>query len=214
MKPQSRPRSRNQRALVETAYQAGTVEEVVAIKEELTERVDSYLEYVADEWFQENALQVEHGLKTEITESFLEGMKSLFEEHYVTIPEDRYDVIESMVDKLDEMEINSTSRLIAMLLLIADLLSLLLMLFSQKLLKVLQHFRRRTSSLLSLKMLSLKVKQTIVRNCNSEEVLLPRVRIYAKLPKLFLKESSTESTQQVSGRMESYLSTLGRVSKK
>ena len=54
--------------------------------------------------FQENALQVEHGLKTEMTESFLEGMKSLFEEHYVTIPEDRYDVIESMVDKLDEME--------------------------------------------------------------------------------------------------------------
>jgi hypothetical protein len=86
------------------AYQEALVEEVVAIREELTERLDSYLEYVADEWFQENALAVEAGLKSEITESFLDGMKSLFEDHYVTIPEDRYDVLESMVDKLDEME--------------------------------------------------------------------------------------------------------------
>ena len=85
-------------------YQNALVEEVVAIREELTERLDSYLEYVADEWFQENALAVEAGLKSEITESFLDGMKSLFEDHYVSIPEDRYDVLESMVDKLDEME--------------------------------------------------------------------------------------------------------------
>jgi hypothetical protein len=70
----------------------------------LTERVDAYLEYVADEWIQENALVVEHGLQTEMTESFLSGMKQLFEDHYVSIPEDKYDVIESMVDKLDEME--------------------------------------------------------------------------------------------------------------
>ena len=58
-------------------YQNALVEEVVAIKEELAERVDSYLEYVADEWFQENALAVESGLKSEVTESFLDGMKSL-----------------------------------------------------------------------------------------------------------------------------------------
>ena len=90
-------------SLVES-YQEALVEEVVAIKEELGERVDSYLEYVADEWFQENALAVEAGLKSEMTESFLDGMKSLFEEHYVTIPEEKYDVLESMVDKLDEME--------------------------------------------------------------------------------------------------------------
>ena len=86
------------------AYQEALVEEVVSIKEELTERLDSYLEYVADEWFQENALAVEQGLKSEVTESFLDGMKALFEDHYVTIPEDKYDVLESMVDKLDEME--------------------------------------------------------------------------------------------------------------
>ena len=79
-------------------------EEFATVKEQLAERVDSYLEYVADEWFEENALAVESGLKTEMTESFLGGMKSLFEEHYVTIPEDKYDVLESMVEKLDEME--------------------------------------------------------------------------------------------------------------
>jgi hypothetical protein len=85
-------------------YEQKLFEEVEAIKEELTERIDSYLEYVADEWIQENALAVEQGIKTDMTESFLSGMKGLFEEHYVTIPEDRYDVLESMVDKLDEME--------------------------------------------------------------------------------------------------------------
>ena len=89
---------------LQEAYATALVEELDKIKEGLTERVDSYLEYVADEWFVENALQVESGLKTEMTESFLEGMKSLFEEHYVTIPEDKYDVLNSMVDKLDEME--------------------------------------------------------------------------------------------------------------
>jgi hypothetical protein len=89
---------------LEEAYEQTLVEEIQTIKEGLADRVDAYLEYVADEWIQENALAVEHGLKTEMTESFLHGMKSLFEDHYVTIPEDRYDVIESMVDKLDEME--------------------------------------------------------------------------------------------------------------
>jgi hypothetical protein len=85
-------------------YESKLIEEIQEIKETLVDRVDAYLEYVADEWIQENALAVEHGLKTEMTESFLNGMKQLFEDHYVTIPEDRYDVIESMVDKLDEME--------------------------------------------------------------------------------------------------------------
>ena len=86
------------------SYANALVEELDTIKKGLTERVDSYLEYVADEWVQENKLAVENGLKTEMTESFLEGMKSLFEEHYVSIPEEKYDVLNSMVDKLDEME--------------------------------------------------------------------------------------------------------------
>ena len=79
-------------------------EEFATVKEQLAERVDSYLEYVADEWFEENALVIEKGLKTEMTESFLTGMRNLFEEHYVSIPEEKYDVLESMVEKLDDME--------------------------------------------------------------------------------------------------------------
>ena len=89
---------------LEVQFEAKLDEEREALKESLTERVDSYLEYVCEEWMKENELAIEHGLKTEMTESFLSGMKGLFEEHYVTIPEEKYDVLESMVDKLDDME--------------------------------------------------------------------------------------------------------------
>jgi hypothetical protein len=89
---------------LEVQFEDKLDEEREALKESLTERVDSYLEYVCEEWMKENELAIEHGLKTEMTESFLSGMKGLFEEHYVTIPEEKYDVLESMVDKLDDME--------------------------------------------------------------------------------------------------------------
>ena len=79
-------------------------EETEALRGELTERVDGYLEYVADEWLQENQIAVDTGLKAELSESFMTGLKGLFEEHYVTIPEDKYDVLENMVNKLDDME--------------------------------------------------------------------------------------------------------------
>ena len=92
------------RKLLEQQYEEKLGEEIIEAKEALAERVDSYLEYVADEWFTENQLAVENGLKEELTQSFLGGMKSLFEEHYVSIPEDKYDVLESMVEKLDDME--------------------------------------------------------------------------------------------------------------
>ena len=89
---------------LEAQYEIKLEEAREGLKEALTDRVDSYLEYVAEEWMTENELAIEHGLKTEMTESFLSGMKGLFEEHYVTIPEDKYDVLESMVQKLDDME--------------------------------------------------------------------------------------------------------------
>ena len=89
---------------LEIQYETKLEEAKEGLKEALTDRVDSYLEYVAEEWMTENELAIEHGLKTEMTESFLSGMKGLFEEHYVTIPEDKYDVLESMVEKLDDME--------------------------------------------------------------------------------------------------------------
>ena len=89
---------------LEVRFNTALVEEVAAIKEELSSRADSYLEYVAEEWVNENALQVESGLKGELSESFMTGLKTLFEEHYVEIPEDKYDVLENMVMRLDEME--------------------------------------------------------------------------------------------------------------
>ena len=89
---------------LEAKYSETLEERIAEEKAALSDRVDNYLEYVADEWFTENALAVEQGLKTDMTESFLSGMKSLFEEHYVTIPDDKYDVLESMVEKLDDME--------------------------------------------------------------------------------------------------------------
>ena len=89
---------------LEAKYSETLEERIAEEKASLSDRVDNYLEYVADEWFTENALAVEQGLKTDMTESFLSGMKSLFEEHYVTIPDDKYDVLESMVEKLDDME--------------------------------------------------------------------------------------------------------------
>ena len=89
---------------LETQYAAQLDEAREELKTSLQERVDAYLEYVCEEWMTENELAVEHGIKSEMTESFLSGMKELFEEHYVTIPEDKYDVLESMVEKLDDME--------------------------------------------------------------------------------------------------------------
>jgi hypothetical protein len=89
---------------LENQYAIALEEEVQEIKSELAERVDSYLEYVSEEWFLENQIAVQTGLKEELTESFMTGLKGLFEDHYVSIPEDKYDVLESMVEKLDDME--------------------------------------------------------------------------------------------------------------
>jgi hypothetical protein len=92
------------RESLEVQYEEKLVEEVQVIKEELEDRLDAYLEYVAEEWVDENTLAIENGLKEELTESFLGGLKQLFEEHYVEIPEEKYDVLENMVEKLDDME--------------------------------------------------------------------------------------------------------------
>ena len=89
---------------LEADYDAYIQKEMTEYKASLQERVDSYLHYVAEEWITENALQVESGIRGELSESFLTGLKGLFEEHYVEIPEDKYDVLEAMVTKLDEME--------------------------------------------------------------------------------------------------------------
>jgi hypothetical protein len=89
---------------LEEQYNVALQEEVQAIAEELQERADSYLEYVAEEWMHENQLAITRGIKEELTESFLVNLKGLFEQHYVSMPDEKYDVLENMVKKLDEME--------------------------------------------------------------------------------------------------------------
>jgi len=89
---------------LEKKYETSIEEQMSEWKSSLQERVDNYLHYVSTEWIEENALQVESGIRGELSESFMTGLKGLFEEHYVNIPEDKYDVLEAMVTKLDEME--------------------------------------------------------------------------------------------------------------
>jgi len=89
---------------VETQYEETTKEAIEEIKEDLTEKVDSYLNYVAESWVTENELAIERGLKTELTEDFINGLKKLFEEHYVEVPEDKFDVVEELANRLDEQE--------------------------------------------------------------------------------------------------------------
>ena len=200
---------------LQTAYEQALVEEVASVRDELTERVDAYLEYVADEWIQENQLQVESGLKTEMTESFLEGMKSLFEEHYVSVPEDKYDVLESMVDKLDEMEsklneqiernvalnqrlAESTSDVI-----LADVSEGLALSQKEKLASLASNVEFESETDYREKLVKLKESyfpsKTSAPSAHSETIS---------------EGTAVDSPQQVSSAMEAYMQTLGRVAKK
>jgi hypothetical protein len=198
---------------LESHYENQLVEQVEEIKSELTERVDSYLEYVADEWLQENALVVEQGLKTEMTESFLQGMKGLFEEHYVTIPEDKYDVIESMVDKLDEMETKLNEQIernIALNQRLAESVADV----------ILSDVSEGLATSQKDKLASLSESVEFESEADYREKLATLREAYfprnAGAQRGYSEVISEEAdyTQPVSGAMESYLQTLSRVSKK
>ena len=77
---------------------------VEEIKEELAAKVDDYLNYMVEEWMKENALAIEKGLRAEIVEDFIVGLKGLFEEHYIDIPEDKVNVVEELTNKVEELE--------------------------------------------------------------------------------------------------------------
>jgi hypothetical protein len=79
-------------------------QKIEEIKDDLSEKVDSYLNYVSESWVTENELAIERGLKSELTEDFINGLKKLFEEHYVEVPEDKFDVVEELAQRLDDME--------------------------------------------------------------------------------------------------------------
>ena len=202
---------------LQSSYEETLIEEIETIKSDLVERVDAYLEYVSDEWVQENALAVEHGLKTEMTESFLSGMKQLFEDHYVTIPEDKYDVIESMVDNLDEMEEKLNEQIqknVALNRRLAESVADVIFADISEGLALSQKDK--------LASLAENVEFDGEQNYREKLVTLRESYFPSRSSSAQIDDSETlsESTDiqnqqpMVSGRMESYLQTLGRVAKK
>ena len=89
---------------MEEDYKTELEENINTTKGELTEKVDTYLNYVVEEWMKENELAIERGLKGEIAEDFISGLKQLFEDHYVDVPDEKYDVLEAQSDKISELE--------------------------------------------------------------------------------------------------------------
>ena len=89
---------------LQEAFESTLTEEVAKIQTELAEKVDDYLSYAADTWMKENALQIEHGIKTEMAESFFKGLKGLFLEHNFTVPEEKFNLLDGMAGELDDME--------------------------------------------------------------------------------------------------------------
>jgi hypothetical protein len=89
---------------IESNFDESLTEETATISEELVERVDTYLDYVVEQWMEQNAVAIERGLKAEIVESFMTGLKGLFEEHYIDIPDDAVDVAEELAGKVEALE--------------------------------------------------------------------------------------------------------------
>jgi hypothetical protein len=89
---------------IETEYAEKLTEEVAKATEGTSEKVDAYLGYVVEEWMKQNEVAIEHKLKTEITENFITGLKGLFEEHNITVPDEKYDILDAAATQADEME--------------------------------------------------------------------------------------------------------------
>jgi len=89
---------------IEEQSQSEKETEMETFKEEITEKVDTYLNYVVEEWTKENELAIERGLKGEIAEDFISGLKQLFEDHYIDVPDEKYDVLEAQSEKISELE--------------------------------------------------------------------------------------------------------------
>jgi hypothetical protein len=95
---------RSEVARIEMEKTQEVAEEINTIRDELTEKVDAYMNYVVEEWMKENEIAIERGLKGEIAEDFISGLKALFEEHYIDVPDEKYDILEAQSEKIDELE--------------------------------------------------------------------------------------------------------------
>ena len=96
---------------LEKEYQSDLQEEIVSFRDELTEKVDGYLNYVVEEWMKENELALDSSLKSELTEEFMGGLKTLFTEHYIEVPDEKVDIVESLYDKVEELEEKLNSQI-------------------------------------------------------------------------------------------------------
>ena len=196
-------------------YEETLEEQVASIKEELTDRVDAYLEYVCEEWMTENQLSVEQGLKTEMTESFLTGMRSLFEDHYVSIPEDKYDVLNSMVNKLDEMEDKLNEQIernIALKQRLAE--SVADVIFSEVCEGLALSQKEKLASLAENVEFDSEEKYREKLVALRESYFPSNAGTQRDKSENISENTETSAQPAVSGLMESYLSTLTRVSKK
>ena len=90
-------------ARLEEEFESKLAEQVESITEGLVEKIDGYLDYVVEQWMEQNEIALQHGVKGDIMESFITGMRDLFKEHYIDIPEEKYDVIGEMESKIDEL---------------------------------------------------------------------------------------------------------------
>ena len=99
-----KPRIQEQVKVLEAQYEDKLSKESETIKEAMTEKVDSYLNYVVEEWMKENELAVERGIRTEIAEDFITGLKSLFKEHYIDVPEEKYNVLDDLTNQTKDLE--------------------------------------------------------------------------------------------------------------
>ena len=97
-------RIQEQVKVLESQYEEKLSKETETVKEAMTEKVDSYLNYVVEEWMKENELAVERGIRTEIAEDFITGLKSLFKEHYIDVPEEKYNVLEDLTNQSKDLE--------------------------------------------------------------------------------------------------------------
>jgi len=97
-------RIKEQTKIIEAQYEKKLASETETVKEAMVEKVDSYLNYVVEEWMKENELAVERGIRTEIAEDFITGLKGLFKEHYIDVPEEKYNVLEDLTNQVKELE--------------------------------------------------------------------------------------------------------------
>jgi len=97
-------RIKEQSAILEAQFEEKLASETETVKEAMVEKVDSYLNYVVEEWMKENELAVERGIRTEIAEDFITGLKGLFKEHYIDVPEEKYNVLDDLTGQVKDLE--------------------------------------------------------------------------------------------------------------